>query len=79
MLKFRSSHCYVVYRYFVEMEEGKLCLTNLRNALCYFFFLEEFLDHLKGVLRSVEDENSKTEEDLKELSSRCLEGWKSEI
>lgn len=43
------------------------------------FFPEEFLDHLKGVLRSVEDENSKAEEDLKELSSRCLEGWKSEI
>lgn len=45
----------------------------------FFFFLEEFLDHLKRVLRSVEDENSKAEEDLEELSSRCLEGWKSEI
>lgn len=35
--------------------------------------LEEFLGHLKKVLRSVEDVNSKAEEELEELSSRCVE------
>lgn len=56
-----------------ESKADKVLFDDLDISSLSAKELEEFLDHLKGVLRSVEDENSTAEEDLKELSNRCLE------
>lgn len=44
-----------------------------------YIVLDEFLDHLKKELSSVEEENKKVEEECEELSRRYVEGWETKI